>query len=171
MSSKSFCWILICMGLVGCQANEDSLSDYIEQVTLQARKEIIPQQPIVPFKAFLYVNTKVREPFELPREAVTQNQPKAKKDCWQPTLRKQKDPLESFALSQLKFKGVMSNGKSTSALILTPEGKLAYVAKGQYIGINHGKVSEVTKQYLLIKETLPDGLGCWNQRSIKLALK
>ncbi len=171
MSNKSFCWILICMGLVGCQANEDSLSDYIEQVTLQARKEIIPQQPIEPFEAFLYVNTKVREPFELPREAVTQNQPKAKKDCWQPTLRKQKDPLESFALSQLKFKGVMSNGKSTSALILTPEGKLAYVAKGQYIGINHGEVSEVTTQYLLIKETLPDGLGCWNQRSIKLALK
>lgn len=171
MKSKSCCWVLMCTGLLGCQANEDSLADYIEQVTHQARKEIVPREPIVPFEAFLYVNTKAREPFELPREAVTQNQPMAKKDCWQPTPRKQKDPLESYALSQLKFKGVMSNGKSTSALIQTPEGKLASIAKGQYIGINHGKVSEVNKQYLLIKETLPDGLGCWNQRSIKLALK
>ncbi|HDV5608459.1 TPA: fimbrial protein, partial [Vibrio cholerae] len=23
----------------------------------------------------------------------------------------------------------------------------------------------------LINETLPDGLGCWNQRNVKLALK
>ncbi|MGL6171504.1 MAG: pilus assembly protein PilP, partial [Vibrio sp.] len=26
-------------------------------------------------------------------------------------------------------------------------------------------------RYLLINETLPDGLGCWNQRNVKLALK
>lgn len=171
MNNKRCYWLWMCIGLLGCQANEDSLADYVEQVTFQTRKEIIPQQPIVPFEVFIYANTEAREPFELPREAVTQNQPIAKKDCWQPAKRTHKEPLERFALNQLAFKGVMSNGKSTSALILTPEGKLAYITKGQYIGINHGRVSTVDKEYLLIKETLPDGLGCWNQRSVKLALK
>ncbi|MFV0449259.1 MAG: pilus assembly protein PilP [Vibrio sp.] len=171
MNNKRCYWLWMYIGLLGCQANEDSLVDYVEQVTLQARKELIPQQPIVPFDVFIYANTEAREPFELPREAVTQNQPIANRDCWQPAKRTSKGPLERFALKQLKFKGVMSNGKSTSALIQTPDGKLAYIAKGQYIGINHGRVSAVAKEYLLIKETLPDGLGCWNQRNVKLVLK
>ncbi len=171
MNSKSCGWLLVCVSLCGCQANEDSLSDYVEKVTVQARKEIVPQQPIVPFEAFIYANTDAREPFELPREAATQNQPMVKKDCWQPATRSNRESLERYALSQLKFKGVMSDGKSTSALIQTPEGTLAYAKNGQYIGLNHGRVSDVTKQYLLIKETLPDGLGCWNQRSVKLSLK
>ncbi|MDJ1478828.1 hypothetical protein QBX67_28100, partial [Bacillus sp. LS15-K4] len=33
------------------------------------------------------------------------------------------------------------------------------------------KVTRVDDNYLLINETLPDGLGCWNQRNVKLALK
>ncbi len=163
--------VLVTLALVGCQANEDSLQDYINEVSALARKDIVPLPPTAPFAVFSYSQYEAREPFELPVEAVVQSQPKVKKDCWQPSPRANKSPLERFALRELEFKGVIGSGSKVSALIATPEGKLTYVNKGQYIGNNHGKVSEIAKQHLLIKETLPDGLGCWNQRSVKLALK
>lgn len=60
---------------------------------------------------------------------------------------------------------------SISALVQTPTGSVVKVKAGQYVGINNGKVTRVDDNYLLINETLPDGLGCWNQRNVKLALK
>ncbi len=160
-----------CAVLMGCKANDDSLPDYIAEVTRSARKELVTPPPIIPFQAFIYSRDDVREPFELPKEAMNQNQLKVREDCWQPAYRANKSSIERFSLSQLKFKGVMSQENKTSALIMTPEGQLAYVTKGQYIGRNHGRITEINKQYLGIQETFPDGLGCWNQRNVKLALK
>ncbi len=171
MNNKRDLWLVSCSLLLGCHANNDSLDNYIDDVERQARKEMVPQQPIVPFEAFIYRNTDIRQPFELPEEAVVHIQPRVKKDCWQPTNRVTKQPLEKFSLNQLQFKGVMSNGSSRTALIQTPHGQVAHLKKGQRIGMNHGQLSEINRQYLLIKETLPDGLGCWSQRSVKLALK
>ncbi len=171
MKSRAVTLSVVLLLLIGCQANEESLTDYIVKVSDSARKEIIPLPPTTPFIVYSYSQSDVREPFELPLEAVVQSQPKVKKDCWQPSQRANKSPLERFALRQLEFKGVIGSGSKVSALIAMPEGKLTYVNKGQYIGNNHGRVSEIAQQHLLIKETLPDGLGCWTQRSIKLTLK
>ncbi|MEF1339522.1 pilus assembly protein PilP, partial [Vibrio rotiferianus] len=52
-----------------------------------------------------------------------------------------------------------------------PNGTVYKVHAGQYIGKNNGKVTHVTHSYLLINETLPDGLGCWQKRKVKLALR
>ncbi|QSA19722.1 pilus assembly protein PilP, partial [Vibrio furnissii] len=57
------------------------------------------------------------------------------------------------------------------ALVQTPQGSVMKIKAGQYLGLNNGRVTRVADDYLLIKETLPDGLGCWNQRNVKLALK
>ncbi|MGR5542418.1 pilus assembly protein PilP, partial [Vibrio campbellii] len=56
-------------------------------------------------------------------------------------------------------------------LIQTPQGSVLKIHKGQYIGLNNGKVTKVASNRLVIKETLPDGLGCWNTRTVTLALK
>ncbi len=164
-------WLMSLLVLVGCKANQDDLTSYVAQVEREARKEVTKLKPILEFEATPYQQHKGREPFVLPKEALVQNQPLAKADCWQPVPRAKNGPLERYPLHQLRLKGVMSSGGSISALVQTPAGSVVKVKAGQYVGINNGKVTRVDDNYLLINETLPDGLGCWNQRNVKLALK
>ena len=61
--------------------------------------------------------------------------------------------------------------KQIAADLQVPTGEVIKATRGQYIGVNNGKITKVTQSYLTINETLPDGLGCWNTRNVKLALK
>ncbi|EEX66312.1 fimbrial protein [Vibrio metoecus] len=172
MKNNRFWLPLMVMSLlVGCKANQDDLVGFVAQVERDARKDVSKLKPILEFQVTTYQERKAREPFVLPREALVQSQPVVKADCWQPMPRAKNGPLERYPLSQLRLKGVMSSGGSISALVQTPTGNVVKVKAGQYLGNNNGKVTRVDDNYLLINETLPDGLGCWNQRNVKLALK
>tara|TARA_Y100001956_G_scaffold81093_1_gene97758 strand:- start:1816 stop:2328 length:513 start_codon:yes stop_codon:yes gene_type:complete len=162
---------IVIAALAGCQANEDSLDGFITQVEQKARQDVVDLKPVLDFEVSHYQSHQQREPFVLPQAALVLNQPIVKADCWQPNERQKTGQLERFPLSKLRLKGVMGSGGRVSALVQTPEGNVVKVNSGQYIGLNNGKVAYVAESYLKINETLPDGLGCWNKRSVKLALK
>lgn len=157
--------------LVGCRANTEPMEGFIRQVESEARQEIAKLQPEREYIPTEYSASQNRRPFELPKEAVIASQPVVKKDCWQPPSRAKNGKLEAFPLSQLRLKGVMGSGNAIAGLIQTPQGKVEKVQPGQFIGQNNGKVTLVTPSYILINETLPDGLGCWQQRKVRLALR
>ena len=163
--------ILLLLLLSGCKANEDSLEDFVVQVEAKARKEVEQLVPASEFAAATYQRRAFRPPFELPQEAIVQNQPLVKKNCWQPRTRARNGKLEKYPLNQLRLKGVMGSDSSVFGLVQTPIGNVVNVKKGQFIGLNNGRVTKVTSQYVLINETLPDGLGCWHKRNVRLALK
>ncbi|MGP8308917.1 pilus assembly protein PilP [Vibrio sp. YIC-376] len=171
MKSKSLLMVLIGSLLVGCQANDDSLSDYIRDIENQARRDVEKLKPADDYIAVTYAPKVMRAPFELPQEATIATQPIARTDCWQPPSRARSGKLEHFPLSQLRLKGVMGIGSTVAGLVQAPNGTVYKVAPGQYLGRNNGKVTQVTHSYLLINETLPDGLGCWQKRKVKLALR
>ena len=155
---------------VGCQQSNGSIASFINQVESQSRKEIAQLEPEKSFQATQYIGDQLRIPFSLPAIAVA-NQPRIKQDCWQPGLRSKTGQLEKYPLEQLHLRGVMGSQGSISGLVLTPKGTLVKVQAGEYVGLNNGKVTEVTPKFILVQETLPDGLGCWQQRNVKLALK
>ena len=163
--------------LVGCQANDDSIERFIARTELATKKELATEKdPAEPAPASLfqvtpYTQHKGRVPFMLPHSARVHSQLMLKTSCWQPERRKKSGKLERFPLDKLRLKGVMGSSGSISGLVQSPDGAVHKVQAGQYVGLNHGRVTEVTSKHLLIKESLPDGLGCWQQRSIKLALK
>ncbi|MGV3002135.1 pilus assembly protein PilP [Vibrio sp.] len=169
MMKPSF-MMLSALVLVGCQQSNDSIPNFISQVENQSRKEIAQLEPEKSFKATQYSGMSLRSPFSLPAIAVA-NQPQTKQDCWQPGLRSKTGQLEQYPLEQLHLRGVMGSKGDISGLVQTPKGTLVKVQPGEYIGLNNGKVAQVTPKFILIKETLPDGLGCWQQRNVKLALK
>lgn len=156
--------------LAGCQSSNNSIESFISQVENQSRKEIAQLEPERTFQATTYNGMNLRAPFTLPAIAVA-NQPRAKQDCWQPGLRSKTGQLEQYPLEQLHLRGVMGSQGQISGLVQTPKGTLVKVQPGEYVGLNNGKVAQVTPKFILIKETLPDGLGCWQQRNVKLALK
>ena len=170
LNSALYSTLLLLM-LSGCKANQDSLEDFVVQVELKAKKEVEQRVPATEFSAATYQRRAFRPPFELPKEAIVQNQPLVKRGCWQPSARARSGKLEKYPLSKLRLKGVMGSGKSVFGLVQTPKGNVVNVKKGQFIGLNNGRVTKVTSQYVLINETLPDGLGCWHKRNVRLALK
>lgn len=157
--------------LGGCNANHEPLDEYIRSVEYQARKEVIALAPVLDFQVAQYQGHQMRVPFSLPEVALVTHQPTTDPDCWQPISRRNIGELERYPLSQLHLKGVMGNGGQLSALIQTPVGNVVQIKTGQYIGLNNGKITRVTGKSLVVNETFPDGLGCWESRIIKLVLK
>ncbi len=171
MKSNHFGLVAAAMLLAGCQQEQQPIDQFITQVEQTSYKEIKQLEPEKPYKASEYQAAQLRQPFTLPEVALIATQPKVKKDCWQPAHRDKNGRLEKYPLSDLKLRGVMGRDGNVSGLIQTPEGTLVKIQAGQYIGLNNGRVTKVDEQHLQIKETLPDGLGCWQQRDVKLALK
>jgi len=168
---KNKYWIVLLVTVAGCRANQEPLNQFIAQTEQQAQREVAQLVPSEPFVASAYQRTQAREPFVLPKEALVQDQPVVKKDCWQPQKRNKTGQLERYALRKLRLKGVMGSNGAVSALVQTPQGNVVKVKKGQYIGLNNGRVTRVASNYLMINETLPDGMGCWSKRNVKLAMK
>ncbi|MCG9584318.1 pilus assembly protein PilP [Vibrio tubiashii] len=153
----------------GCKANQAPLEEYLAQLKRDAEVGGYELAPLIDVQSPKYTAHQVRQPFELPQAALSINQQALTKDCWQP--KRNTSQLATFPLSQLQLKGVMSRGGRNSALIEAPTGRLVQVNSGSNLGLNHGKVTKVADDYLFVQEAIADGLGCWQLRETKLALK
>lgn len=159
------------MAMVGCNANDDSLDEFYVKAKMSGHKEVKVLANVVPFQVEEYTQDEARSPFVLPKQPERVTQKKTKKTCWQPKYRKKTGMLERYSLRKLRLKGVMGADQDITALIQTPTGSVVKVRKGQYVGTNNGQVVTIKSKHITLKETLPDGLGCWQTRYVKLALK
>lgn len=163
-------WLLpLGLGLVGCQANDDSIEQFISQTHSQAKAKVKPLSASYVFKAESFVMTSKRVPFLRPQPEVLLTE-KTDVSCWQPTLERPQTKLETFALEKLTMKGAIGHQQQLWGLVYTPDGELVKIKPGQFLGLNHGKVIKVSDNLIEIEETLPDGKGCWLTRPAKLAL-
>ncbi|MGF1724568.1 pilus assembly protein PilP [Photobacterium nomapromontoriensis] len=170
MRKLSLIGFTVMMSLVGCKANDDSISQFIAQSRQQAEAKVEPLAEPSEFVAEAFVMTSTRVPFLRPRPELGQPLDDFKQACWQPESRSYRSPLENFPLEQLSMRGVMGDNNQLWALVYTPEGKLAKVREGHYLGLNHGKILKVSPKGVDIEEILPDGEGCWLKRPMKLTL-
>ncbi|HIF9181144.1 TPA: pilus assembly protein PilP [Photobacterium damselae] len=166
---QSIVWVLM-LGLMGCRANDDSLTQFIQDAHQTARAKVEPLPQVDDFVADDFVMTRDRVPFLRPLPEHQESGDGGNKACWQPNLARIKTPLETFPLEQLAMKGVLGDGSQLWALIYTPEGKLMKVTTDSYMGLNHGRIIEVTSRKVSVEEILPDGTGCWIKRTVPLML-
>ena len=82
MRNKSLLMVCIAATLAGCQANDESLTDFIRGVENQARRDVAKLQPVEDYVVIGYEPEILRAPFELPKEATIATQPLARQDCW-----------------------------------------------------------------------------------------
>ena len=83
-----------------------------------------------------------------------------------------REELEKYALASLRMVGTVSTGNSGElwALISAPDGVVPRVRKGNYLGNNHGKITNISEQRIDLKEIVPDGPGRWQERESFLSL-
>lgn len=68
-----------------------------------------------------------------------------------------KQPLELYALESLKMIGVVKKSANYDAMILSPNGQVQVVRVGDYLGQNHGRVTKIESDSMVIAEAIPDG--------------
>ena len=60
-----------------------------------------------------------------------------------------KEPLEQYELSQLVFRGVVTSPEGQRyALVQRPDGSVANAEVGDYLGLNDGRIVEITRRRL-----------------------
>ena len=88
-----------------------------------------------------------------------------------PNLSRQQQPLETYALEILSFKGSMRNQTGgIVALIQTPDGQIERVQVGNYMGSNHGRIVKITPTQIDVIEIIPDGREGYVERPRSLIL-
>ena len=88
-----------------------------------------------------------------------------------PNLSRQPQPLESYAIESLNMKGSLrSQSGRITALIQTPDGEIERVQHGSYLGVNHGRVVNITPTQIDLLEIIPDGREGYVERPRSLIL-
>ena len=131
-----------------------------EQAMTDIRNQ--PAQPIEPppkaelVEDFVYSASSQRSPF-LPPSLVNVEGPTTSINGVRPDITRVKEPLEQYELSQLVFRGVVVSPEGQRyALVQRPDGSVASVKVGDYLGLNDGRIVEITPTQINLIEIVPD---------------
>jgi type IV pilus assembly protein PilP len=138
----------------------------------QTKQSIKPGVPPLPepkkFEPFVYQLQSEVDPFNSLKLTRVLEAKGSKRNA--PNTNRRREPLEAFALDQLKMVGTIRNGKLTYALIEADK-SLFQVKLGNYVGQNYGMITAITETEVKIRETVPDAAGEWVERENSLVLQ
>lgn len=158
------------ISLMGCQANDDDLNSYVANIKSKSYpiNEKIPE--IEEIEVVPYLGESKRKPFSIPKPETASGNPGGVDTCPQPNTARQKQPLEYFSVDNLFMRGTIELDKELWALVQVSGGELHRVKAGYYMGQHHGRILSVKKDQINLLELVPDGEGCWSERSTQIAL-
>ena len=147
---------VIGLGLSGCSDRIGLASQAMDTVRNQAAKPIEPPPQAQLIKDFVYSANLLRSPF-LPPSLVNLQGATTAIDGVRPDINRVKQPLEQYGLAQMTFRGMLTSSKGEQyALIQRPDGSVASVKIGDYIGLNNGRIVEITATQINLIEIVPD---------------
>ncbi|MGP4714365.1 pilus assembly protein PilP [uncultured Psychrobacter sp.] len=139
-----------------------------EQAMVDIRNQ--PAQPIEPppqtelVEDFVYSANTLRSPF-LPPSLVNAQGTSSVTNGIRPDLNRIKEPLEQYELAQLIFRGMLISPEGQQyALVQRPDGSVASVKVGDYIGLNDGRIVEITPTQINLIEIVPDSRAGFIER-------
>ena len=156
--------------LIGCVGDRSDLELFVTTTKAQHVAHIKPLKEPPKFEHFIYQAELLRSPFVPPSRELTEEVVDTSKDCLQPDLKRRKGRLETYPLDNLKMRGTLSEGDTTWALVETNDGSVYRMGAGEYLGFFNGRISKVTSLNVEVVELIPDGSGCWSERTSNLEL-
>ena len=166
--------VSICLLLSACGGDDMSdLDAYIAEVKARPRGNIdaLPESKTV--QPFLYVLDNSRDPFkpvEKPEDIMPELDTTGNGKGIQPDLTRRKEDLESYALDTLRMVGTVDK-EGLWALVRSNDGTIHRVKVGNYMGLNYGKVLEISDTEIKLMEIVPDKKPkTWREQPASLAL-
>ncbi|MFC2995486.1 pilus assembly protein PilP [Acinetobacter sichuanensis] len=161
--------ISLAVVLVGCDSRIDAVNQQMASIRSQPPLPIEPAPSFDAVPSFDYSAQQLRSPF-LPSSLANELKIMAGKRVY-PNLARQPEQLESYALESLNFKGSMkAQSGQIVGLIQTPDGKVERVQKGNYLGMNQGRIISINPTRIDLLEIVPDGRDGYIERPRSLIL-
>jgi type IV pilus assembly protein PilP len=157
--------------LAACGAQQDDLNRYIAEVKARPATPIPPIPAVRTYTPYKYEGLLGRDPFrQSTSEGADQVASGGPATGPRPDLQRPREYLERFELDTLTMVGTFEKETSEWALVQDPDGVVHRVAVGNYMGKNHGKVSEISNDEVQLSEFIADGVGGWLVREASVAL-
>lgn len=162
--------LMVSFFVVGCTDREGLAEQEMQNIRNQSAKPIEPPPQPQVVQAFHYSANQLRSPFMPPSLMLRANQ-EAEIQGVRPDETRLKEPLEQFELNELIYRGiVVSESGELYGLIQTPEGQIASIKVGNYLGKNYGRVAEITPTQINLIEIVPDSRVGYIEQPATIAL-
>jgi len=163
--NKTTCLLIFALGLVlsGCKDKNLSAPKPAAQTPKAAAEAPAVQQeePKVEKEVYIYDAKGRRDPF-MSLIAVAKEKPHRIKKA---------NPIENFDVDEIRLNAIVWDNKQHYAMITLPDGKSYTVRKGMTLGLYGGKVEEISKEYMLIREQVKDYRGQLRTKDTILKLR
>lgn len=157
--------------LAGCSADDEELSQWMEQQRREVKPNVTPLSPPKKFNPQAYTALTGVEPFSVQKLTVA-----LKQEARQPNsllaaeINRRKEPLESYPLDSMHMVGsVVRNGQPYA--LLRVDNLLYQVKQGDYLGQNYGKITKISETDVALREIVQDAAGEWIERASALQLQ
>ncbi len=152
------------LSLSGCSDRIGMAQQSMNQIRNEPAQPIEPPPKAELVEDFVYSASMLRSPF-LPPSLVNVQGPTESIDGIRPDINRIKEPLEQYEIAQLIFRGVLISPEGQQyALIQRPDGSVASVKVGDYIGLNDGRIVEITPTQINLIEIVPDSRAGFVER-------
>lgn len=162
--------VFLTLTITGCTSDNQDLVDYINDVKGRKTALVESVPDMESFVALYYSETGARNPFSNPRPESVKAETPFPQNCPQPNFARIKGPLETYSLDNLNMHGTLGSEKHLWGLIRASTGEIFRVSPGDYIGLNHGEILDITKNYIELSELILTGKGCWQVRTTQIPL-
>ncbi|MEE4298453.1 MAG: pilus assembly protein PilP [Pseudomonadales bacterium] len=152
--------------VVGCSSGSryQDLDAYMAEVRARPKPPVAPLPEFKAYEPFAYGAAGQRSPFEPPAPPRPPRLPGEDSDI-EPDPNRVKQYLETFAINDLRMVGTLEREGEFYALIRDSAGSVHRVTEGDYMGLDHGEILEITEASIEMDEIVSDGLGGWVKRS------
>lgn len=156
--------------VAGCSADHvEDLRQYVVQVKARHKGPIEAMPKIEPFVPYVYQANDRRDPFG-PTVAKAVSGVASSAPAVELDSTRRKEPLEGFPLDALKMTGTLERGGEKWVIIKASDGNFYWVKRGNYIGQNNGKITQITDTKTEFIEVVPDGMGGWQENPTSLVM-
>ncbi|MES1963802.1 pilus assembly protein PilP [Psychrobacter sp. AH5] len=150
--------------LNGCTDRIGMAEQAMADIRASTAQPIEPPPKALLVEDFVYSASSLRSPF-LPPSLVNVQGPTTAIDGVRPDINRIKEPLEQYEIAQLTFRGmVISPEGQQYALVQRPDGSVASVTVGNYLGLNDGRIVEITPTQINLIEIVPDSRAGFIER-------
>jgi type IV pilus assembly protein PilP len=155
--------ILSVMGFAGCKGKETPPKPSAEKHRAAAPEAAAPQKEEQKEDAnvYTYESKGRRDPF---MSLITATKEKMQR-------KKRANPIENFDVDEIRLIAIVWDKQGSYAMITLPDGKSYTIRKGITLGLYGGKVEDITKDSVLIREQVKDYRGQLKTKDTQLKLR
>ena len=144
-----------------CNRTRSLLLKNLLQPVSPASATVQKEEPKVEKEIYVYDPKGRRDPFKSLVQ-VTKSKAQRKKGA---------SPIENFDVDEIKLIAIAWDSKQYYALITMPDKKSYTIRKGMTLGLNNGKVIDITSDSVLIREQIKDYKGQSKSKDTILKLR